>query len=177
MRNKMLLILGAVVILFGALYFANDFKNKKAEEKKEEKIAEKTKEYDNPYNKTDLADETIEELDDPLYQNQIIPKDLDTLLDEEKDVTVYFYKSDCPHCKVVTPKLVPMVEDMDIDMKKVNLLEFNQQEYWDRYFIESTPTLVHYKDGEEEARIVGENSEKDYKEFLNKYVVGDKEEK
>ncbi|HIS28907.1 MAG TPA: hypothetical protein IAA78_05565, partial [Candidatus Avamphibacillus intestinigallinarum] len=82
MRNKMLLILGAVVILFGALYFANDFKNKKAEEKKEEKIAEKTKEYDNPYNKTDLADETIEELDDPLYQNQIIPKDLDTLLDE-----------------------------------------------------------------------------------------------
>ena len=112
MRNKMFLILGAVVILFGALYFANDFKNKKAEEKKEEKIAEKTKEYDNPYNKTDLADETIEELDDPLYQNQIIPKDLDTLLDEEKDVTKTEYNE---NVQSYNDRVHPIMQTHEID--------------------------------------------------------------
>lgn len=176
MKNKMFAIIGAVVVLFVALYFVNDYKDKKEVKKKEETIKEKTKEYDNPYGKTNLASETIEQLDDPLYQNQIIPTDLDKLLKDKKDVTVYFYKSDCPHCHEATPKLMPAADELNADVKKLNLLEFNQPEYWNRYFIKSTPTLVHYKNGEEEERLVGVYSGKEYKEFLEEHATK-KEEK
>src|SRR5699024_12146872 len=43
---------------------------------------------DNPYGKTNLEQETIDQLDDPLYQNQITPDDLDEKLDNQEDLTV-----------------------------------------------------------------------------------------
>lgn len=175
MKNKMFLIIGAILILFVALYFVNDYKEEKEVKKNEETIKEKTKDTDNPYGKTTLATETIEQLDDPLYQNQIVPVDLDKELENEEDLTVYFYKADCPHCHEATPKLIPAAKELDVDVKKLNLLEFNQSEYWKRYFIESTPTLVYYNDGIEEARIEGVHSEEEYKDFLNKNAVTKKE--
>lgn len=159
MRNKMLIILGIIVVLFAALYFVVDYKNKQTIEK-----------HDNPYGKSQLAQETIDQLDDPLYQNQIIPSDLDKKLEKKEDVVVYFYSPTCPHCKKATPQIVPIAEKMGIDMKKVNLLEFSDDTYWKRYFIQSTPTLVQYKDGVEEARIEGSgHSDAEYKAFFNQF--------
>lgn len=42
---------------------------------------------------------------------------------------------------------------MGIDLKQFNLLEF--EEGWDEYHIEATPTIVHFKNGQEVARIEG----------------------
>jgi len=54
MKNKMLLILAAIVILFGGLVVVNNMKNKKA-------VGEK-----NPYGKEKIHQETIDQLKDPL---------------------------------------------------------------------------------------------------------------
>lgn len=158
MRNKMLIIIGAIVVLFGALYFVVDAKNK-----------QKIGENENPYGKTNLKQSTIDLLDSPLYQDQIIPDDLEKALEDEKDMTVYFFSPDCEFCKIATPVLMPVVEDLDIDMKKLNLLEFGNA--MRTYNITGTPTLVHYENGEEVARINGARDEEEFRAFFNEFVV------
>ncbi|GED72376.1 thioredoxin [Brevibacillus reuszeri] len=118
----------------------------------------------NPYGKSSLNPATIEQLKDPLYDNLIMPEELQTKLDNKDEMFVYYYSPVCEHCKATTPVLVPLVKDMQIDMKKHNLLEFNAS--WDKYNIEFTPTLVHYKDGKEVARLVGGHEAGEWKTWL-----------
>lgn len=160
MKKKMIIFLALIVVLFAALYFVTKYKNDQAIEKS-----------DNPYGKTSLKQETIDQLDDPLYQNQIIPTDLDEKLENKEDVTVYFYSPVCSHCQETTPILIPVTEEMNIDMKKVNLWEFEHEDYWSRYKIESTPTLVHYKAGKEVGRLNGTKTAAEFKAFFKKYDV------
>ncbi|MYL38617.1 thioredoxin family protein [Halobacillus litoralis] len=128
---------------------------------------------DNPYGKDELDQATINQLDDPNYQNQILPDELEEEIESGDPVTVYFYSPTCPHCQRTTPVLVPMVEDMNIDMKKMNLKEFD---VWTAYSIQSTPTLVHYENGEEQARLVGEQPETVFEEFFQDEVLDGSEE-
>ena len=159
MKNKMIIIISAIVVLFGALYFVNDYKNKQAIENAGE----------NPYGDKKLDQATIDQLDDPLYNNQIMPDELEEKIESGEETTVYFYSPTCIHCQNTTPVLVPIVEDLGVDMVKLNLLEFPQE--WENWHIESTPTLVHYENSEEVARIIGERSEEEFEAFLNEYVV------
>ncbi|HLR02769.1 MAG TPA: thioredoxin family protein [Virgibacillus sp.] len=147
MRNKMLAIVGVIVVLFIALYFVNDYKN----------------------NKNAAGDSNDENGD--LYDNQVKPDDLREDIDSGEPVTVYFYSPDCVHCQRTTPVLVPLTRENDVDMKKMNLKEHKQQ--WDEYGIEGTPTLIHYDDGEEVARMSGEQSKEDFTVFLDEYVLND----
>lgn len=157
MRNKMLLIVGAIVVLFAALFFINDYKNKKALDVS-----------DNPYKKDTLRQETIDQLNDPLYGNIIVPDDLDAKLEAKEDVTVYYYSPTCVYCQNTTPVVVPLTEELDIDMKKMNLLEFDKMKYYD---IEGTPTIIHYENGVEVARISGEHPEENFRSFFEEYVL------
>lgn len=140
MKNKMLWIVGAIIVLFIALYFVNDYKNNK-------------------------------NADDDLYDNQVNPDDLREEIASGDPVTVYFYSPECVHCQRTTPVLVPLTREKNIDMKKLNILEYEEQ--WDEYSIEGTPTVVHFEDGEEVARISGEKSEGDFSVFLDEYVLND----
>lgn len=156
MRNKMLIILAVVIILFGGLIVVNNMKNKKA-------VSE-----NNPYGKETLHQETIDQLDDPLYDNIIVPDDLDAKLDNGEDVTVYYYSPTCVYCQRTTPIVVPITEELGVDMKKMNLLEYDLMDY---YEVEGTPTVIHYKDGEEVARLGGQKEEEEYYEFFEEYVL------
>lgn len=118
----------------------------------------------NPYGKANLNPATLEQLNDPLYDNLIMPDELKTKLNNQEDLFVYYYSPLCEHCKATTPVLVPIVNDMDIDMKKHNLLEFSSS--WDDFQIEFTPTLVHYKDGKEVARLVGGHEANEWQAWL-----------
>lgn len=158
MRNKMIWIILVVVVLFGGLYFAVQAKNKQAVD-------------DNPYGKEQLHQATIDQLDDPLYQNQIIPNNLATKLENKEDVTVYFYDPLCSHCLKTTPVLVPLAEEHNIDVMKVNLREFEEE--WNVYDIEGTPTLIHFANGEEVGRISGEQPEDVFEAFFNEYVLNE----
>ncbi|WP_226660006.1 thioredoxin family protein [Pseudalkalibacillus hwajinpoensis] len=151
--KKAIIFLGIIIVLFGALAFVTNLSNSEKEE-------------GNPYGKDSLNPATIDQLDDPLYQNQILPDELDKTLSNEEDAFVYFYSPTCIHCKNTSPILVPLAEDMDIDLKKYNVLEFEQG--WNDYQIESTPTLVRFKDGKEVDRIVGTQTEETFKQWIEK---------
>lgn len=118
----------------------------------------------NPYGKANLNPATLAQLSDPLYDNLIMPDELKTRLTDKEDLFVYYYSPLCEHCQATTPVLVPIVKDMNIDMKKHNLLEFNAS--WDDFQIEFTPTLVHYKGGQEVARLVGGHEANEWKQWL-----------
>ncbi|WP_318505410.1 thioredoxin family protein [Bacillus sp. T3] len=150
--KKVLIFLVIIIAIFGAISFLTNSKN---EEKAE----------DNPYHKETLDPQTIAQLDDPNYQNLILPDELEKKLNNKEDVTVYFYSPACTHCQRTTPELVPLVEDMGINLVKYNLLEFEQG--WDDYNLESTPTIVQFKAGKETARIVGYNEPEVFEAWFN----------
>ncbi|WP_099157319.1 thioredoxin domain-containing protein [Virgibacillus ndiopensis] len=158
MQKKLFIILAVIVVLFIALYFVMDYKNDKAIEN-----------TDNPYGTNNLDQATIDQLDDPLYQNIILPDELEKKLDNKEDVVVYFFSPTCVHCQNTTPYLVPIADELGVDMKKFNLLEFENG--WNTYGIEATPTLVYYEDGKEVDRITGSQSEEMFRAFFNEYVV------
>lgn len=115
----------------------------------------------NPYGKEVLHPATLEQMKDPLYNNQILPNQLKEAVVNKEEAYVYFYSPLCEYCQKTTPILVPLAEDLKIDLKKQNVLEF--PESWDEYHIVGTPTLIHFKDGKEAARIAGENSAEEFK--------------
>lgn len=158
MGKKMLIIVGIIAVLFIALIFVVQYKNNQALEGD-----------DNPYGTKDLHQATIDQLKDPNYGNQILPEELSEKLEKGEDVTVYFYSPTCVYCQQTTPILVPLAEENNVDVKKFNLLEFGEE--GTPYGIESTPTLVHFENGEEVARIVGQRTEEEFQAFFDKYVL------
>src|SRR5690625_7239082 len=114
MRNKMILIVGALVVLFVALYFINDYKNKRTLEVVE-----------NPYGKETLHQETIDIMDDPLYQNIIVLYDFDAQLGVGENISVYYFSTTCVNCQKMKPVVVPLDEELDVDLKKMNMLEID----------------------------------------------------
>ncbi len=150
--KKVIIFLVIIIGLFAAMFFINKAQNEQKAE-------------GNPYGKDTLHPETVEQLDDPNYQNIITPDNLEKKLDNGEDATVYFYSPTCPHCQRTTPIVAPLAEDMDIDLVQFNLLEY--EDGWNQYGIESTPTIVQYKDGKEVNRIVGYNEETAFKSWFN----------
>jgi thiol-disulfide isomerase/thioredoxin len=151
--KKVLIFVVIIVVLFGALAIVTKMKN-------EEKVSE-----NNPYKKDTLDQATIDQLDDPNYQNLILPDDLQSKLDEGEDMTVYFYSPTCSHCQRTTPIVAPLSEEMGIDLVQYNLLEFEQG--WNDYGIQETPTIVQYKDGKEVNRIIGYHEEPEFETWFN----------
>ncbi|MFD2657715.1 thioredoxin family protein [Gracilibacillus thailandensis] len=158
--KKMVIFVLVLVVIFGALIFVVQYQNSKQLDG-----------VDNPYNKTELDQATIDQLDDPMYQNQILPNELADKLSNGEDVTVYFYSPTCIHCQRTTPELVPIAEEYGVDLVKLNLLEFESA--WSEFNIESTPTMVHYEGGEESARIVGEQPQANFEDFFEQEVLAE----
>lgn len=154
----MYVILSVILLLFVALYFLVDYKNKQA-----------VNNNGNPYGKDNLRQETIDQIDDPLYQNQITPDKLAEKLKNKEDATVYFYSPTCIYCQRTTPVLVPLTEELNIDLLKFNLLEFEKE--MKTYSIEGTPTLIHFEDGEEVGRVDGERSKEEFNAFFEEFIL------
>lgn len=136
--KKIVVIVSIIVAIFIALAVITNIQQKQQSE-------------GNPFGKAKIYPATQELLDDPLYQNIILPEELEEKLDNGESATIYFYKSDCPACMKTSPVVVPMAEEMEIDLEMYNLLEFEQG--WDDYNIHSTPTLIHFEDGKEVSRL------------------------
>ncbi len=154
--KKMIGFLVIIIVLFAAIALITNTQKKQKTE-------------GNPYNKENLRQSTIDQLDDPNYQNLILPDELAQDLKNKEDKTVYFYSPECVHCQRTTPIVAPLAEEMGIDLVQYNLLEFEQG--WNDYAIESTPTIVHYKDGVEQARIIGYNEEDVFKKWFEDHEV------
>lgn len=154
--KKILIFLSIVIVGFAALAILNDFDKEQALE-------------DNPYQKEDLNAATIEQLDDPNYENIILPEQLKTELENGESETVYFYSPTCSWCEKMTPIAVPLAKELQIDLKLYNVLEF--EEGSDDYDIEATPTIVHFENGKEVARTVGYDEEENLREWFEQFVL------
>ncbi|MBS4198486.1 thioredoxin family protein [Bacillus sp. FJAT-49732] len=153
--KKVLIFLVIIIALFAALSVSTKMQQS-------EKVA------GNIYEKPDLHPLTIEQLEDPLYQNIILPADLNNKLEKGEDVVIYFYSPECSFCMQTTPILNHVVEEMNISVMQYNLLEF--KEGYKQYNIEYTPTLIYFKDGKEEARIVGLHTKEEFEVFFKKII-------
>ncbi|WLR52788.1 thioredoxin domain-containing protein [Bacillus tianshenii] len=152
--KKLLIFGGVIVALFVLLGVLTNMSNSQKAE-------------NNPFGKDELHPETVKQLDDPNYGNYILPDELQTKLDNNEDVTVYFYSPTCGHCKKTTPVLKPVADELGVDMKMYNVLEFEQG--WDDYAIEGTPTLIHFKDGKEAYRISGYHDAETFKKWFAQF--------
>ncbi|AZB42006.1 thioredoxin [Bacillus sp. FJAT-42376] len=152
--KKLLIFASILIVIFGALALVTNFQ-------KQEEVK------DNPYGKKTLDPSTVAILDDPNYQNNILPDELDKKIKSGEDFITYFYASDCPHCKRTTPELMPLAKDMGIQIDQFNLKEFPA--YWDTYGITGTPTLVHYKDGKQVDASEGEKTKKELEPLLKEW--------
>lgn len=118
----------------------------------------------NPYGLKTLHPETIAQLDDPFYQQIIVPDDLRDMLDQGEDVYVYFFSPACYACEQTTPIVVQATEKTNTQVVQFNVLEFNQG--WNDYKLEFTPTLIRFVSGKEEARIVGKHSPSEFEQWF-----------
>lgn len=126
-----------IIAVFGLIYVLNQ--------------SNKNELYDKPV--SELNPYTKELLDDPNYQYIILPDELDAKIAGGEPTFIYFFASNCPHCRETTPVLMPIADELGIDLPQFNLLEFRS--YYNKYAIEFTPTLSYFEDGKEVARRVG----------------------
>lgn len=152
--KKLLIFGGIIILLFGALALVTNMSQAQLVE-------------GNPYGKNKLHPETIKLLKDPLYDNIILPEELEEELAQKEDLFVYFFQSTCPACKETTPVLVPVAEELGIDLKKYNLLEFTQG--WDDYQIEFTPTVVYFHQGKEIDRVTGFHTAEEFTAWFKQH--------
>ncbi len=136
--KKLIIIMAVIMAIFIALVVITNIQQKQNVE-------------GNPFGKDKLHPETQKQLEDPLYQNIITPNQLEEDLAAGETKTIYFYSSTCPACKQTSPVVVPMAEEMGIDMELYNLEEFKAG--WNVYGIRSTPTFIHFVDGKEVERL------------------------
>ncbi|WP_026690381.1 thioredoxin family protein [Alteribacter aurantiacus] len=155
---KKIIIFGvAIVIIFGALAFVTSYQNQKQSE-------------GNPYGVDSLPPETIDTLDNPMYENIILPEELEEKMDNGEDFTVYFFSPACPACSRVSPEIIPMAEEKDVDLHLFNVQVF--EEGFDRY-IDATPTVIHYENGEVAYTIEGAADRETYERFYDEVVLGE----
>ncbi|MEI4804415.1 thioredoxin family protein [Bacillus sp. FJAT-51639] len=109
--------------------------------------------------------EQKEETKTDYYTNKISLDDIRKNIQEKKDQTIYFYQTSCPHCHKVSPIIVPMAKDMNIDMKVIDL-ENEPKAVWDEFKITGTPTTIHFKEGKEVSRIEGEQPKDEFKKWF-----------
>lgn len=110
---KKLLIFGGIIIaIFVLIFVLNSQKNKDA-------LA------NNPYDTDNLKQSTIDLIDDPNYQNIILPEDLKKKIATGEPVTAYFFSPECVHCQEMTPRLSPLAEKMTL--KSSNIMYLNMK--------------------------------------------------
>ena len=148
--KKMLIFGGIIIALFAAIFAVTQMEEKTTTSQKMEGGS---------------ATGTGSQTDGPdYYTNKISLSDLQKNLKEKKEETVYFYQTSCVHCQKLSPVLVPMAKDLNVDMKVMDIEKLDAP--WDEYKIQGTPTIIHFKDGKEVSRISGEQPKDKLKEWL-----------
>lgn len=99
-----------------------------------------------------------------LEGNYVSISELEHFLSGNKNIFVYFYQTDCIHCKNTTPTITSLTNELGIDLKVINLQE--EPAGWKKFSIDGTPTIIHYKNGKESSRILGQETEEKFREFF-----------
>lgn len=139
--KKLIIYLSLILALFALLYFINQQSQKEQNEAY-------TEEAQQLYGTTpdNLDTETRNQLQNPDYQNIILPADFEAKLSNGESGFVYFFSPRCPTCVITTPQLNEIAEQYNVSLLQYNVLEF--PEAWTQYNLEATPTLNYFHDGQ-----------------------------
>lgn len=154
--KKLGIIGGIVVLLFVLVIVLTNMQNK-------------SKLENNPYDKDDLNQATIDILDDPNYQGIIVPSALEDKIASGEATLAYLFSPLCSHCQNFTPKLMKVANENNLSIDKLNVLEY--EDAWNQYRITGTPTLIYFEDGIEVARLDGDQPEEEVQAFFDENVL------
>ncbi|WP_059104211.1 thioredoxin family protein [Shouchella shacheensis] len=152
--KKLAIIGGAIVVVFIALVLINNIGQ-------DQQLAN-----NDQYDTDDLQQATIDQLDDPNYQNIIMPDELEEKLANGESATVYFFSPVCEFCRAATPELMEVAEEEDVHIDQYNVYEYDDGPH----NITHTPTIIHFEDGEEVQREDGNLGKEGYRQFLQNVV-------
>lgn len=153
--KKLLIIGGIIVVIFGLIVFLSN-------------QSDQAKLKDNPYGTEDLNKATIDLIGNKNYKNIILPEDLFEKIDSGEPVTAYFFSPDCPFCMEMTPRMMPIADEMGVHVYQYNMMEFKDAAT-EKYGIESWPTLVHFRDGKEVGRMSGAQPDENIRMFFEEF--------
>ena len=87
-------------------------------------------------------------------------------IESGESVTAYYFHPECQFCMEMTPVLMPIAKEMDVNVLQYNMLEFSTQAV-KIIILNRWPALVHYEDGKEVGRMVGAQPEENIRAFFN----------
>lgn len=89
----------------------------------------------------------------------------------EKDVVlVDFFANWCGPCKMISPVLEELQEELKDKVKIIKVDVDNSMEIAEQYNISSIPALIIFKNGEEVQRSIGFSPKQDIKDKIEKYL-------
>lgn len=97
-------------------------------------------------------------------------KDLSAVLNESKPTLLEFYADWCPHCQ----RMMPIVAELKkIVGDKANIVQIegdNNPELMEQYHVDSYPTWIIMKDGQEVWRDGGEKPLSELEDMVNRFI-------
>jgi len=155
--KKLLIIGGAIVAVFILIVVLS---NK----------ADQAKMKDNPYGTKNLSKSTIDLIGNENYNNIVLPDTLFKKIEDGESVTAYYFHPECQYCMQMTPVMMPIATEMDVNVLQYNMMEFGDKaDETTKYDIQNWPALVHYKDGKEVGRMVGAQPEENIRAFFTEF--------
>ena len=91
----------------------------------------------------------------------------DVVLNSDSPVLVDFWAEWCGPCRMVGPIIEQLAQSLEGKVKVSKLNVDQNQDIAMKYNIQSIPSLVLFKNGNEVARIVGLSSKEKYETFVN----------
>ena len=106
--------------------------------------------------------ENVREVSDASFENEV--------LNSERPVLVDFWAAWCAPCRMLAPTVEAVADKYAATASVVKLNVDDNPSVSQRYGIKGIPTLILFKNGHEEERVVGATSEGAISRMLDKHI-------
>jgi len=107
--------------------------------------------------------EQVKETSDGTFENDVLKSDRPVLVD--------FWAAWCAPCRMLAPTVEAVAEKYASSARVVKLNVDDNPSVSQRFGIKGIPTLILFKNGKEEERVVGATSEQAISRMLDKHVA------
>ncbi len=107
--------------------------------------------------------EHVKETSDGTFENDVLKSDRPVLVD--------FWAAWCAPCRMLAPTVEAVAEKYASNARVVKLNVDDNPSVSQRFGIKGIPTLILFKNGKEEERVVGATSEQAISRMLDKHVA------
>jgi thioredoxin 1 len=94
------------------------------------------------------------------------------VLQSDKPVLVDFWAAWCAPCRMLEPTVTAVAEKYGVNARVVKVNVDDNPSISQRYGIKGIPTLILFKGGREEERVVGATSKEAISRMIDKHVAG-----